>query len=249
MKKAKTIHKLFTLIELLVVIAIIAILASMLLPALNKARAKAKAISCVNNMKTCISYMHMYAGDFDAWVPLAPYYSGIGYRNWAASLLQAGILNSLPIRARKGLPFSCPSFPTSNVPHANVPGGAYVNGIVNGYVSCNPGYGVIYKLTNTEYKDSQHSMGGVTPGPTIPGGLRLGKSKPSFPVLFDSINSGTNIQINLIRVIANEAIHLRHSNRSNVAHLDGSVKAEERGAIINDYGIPVERTVVSGSLY
>jgi len=68
-KEVRKMKKGFTLIELLVVVAVISILGAMLLPVFSRARENARRTVCLNNLKQLGLATHMYAQDYDGYLP------------------------------------------------------------------------------------------------------------------------------------------------------------------------------------
>ena len=104
-------HSCFTLIELLVVIAIIAILAAILLPALNSARERGRAASCINNLKQMGNAVAFYTDAYDDYLPHCQQAGGGAYLNpWWFNQL-AIIINPGANPNEGGGVFVCPSCP------------------------------------------------------------------------------------------------------------------------------------------
>jgi prepilin-type N-terminal cleavage/methylation domain-containing protein/prepilin-type processing-associated H-X9-DG protein len=237
----------FTLIELLVVIAIIAILASMLLPALGKAREKARAIHCISNLKNNMLYLQIYADEYNGFIPTywnAPasaFYSGkTAGCSWADALCGTKISEDLPKAAR------CPAIghllrddDNSMSKPINHCYGTYVDAGASARVWGD----FFYALTISSATGSSISWRGVN--------LKRVTSPSSLGILQDSYYSDTTDQFYATSNNAGQKwkTHFRHGDNANFGFADGHAESLRVDAAVNKFSHSRDYSFTSYSFY
>ena len=203
--------KIFTLIELLIVISIIAILAAMLLPALNVAREKAHAVSCMNNQKQVGYIMRSYLDDWKEQIMISPMNSiGTTDTGWLYLPKECGYLPS-------NLKFIlCPKYPCSDPANGNFSSWMKVSyGILNGN-----GGDSYYRTYLAEYRsDASYDF-------------RKTRIPSAFFIAGESLQVDPGNAVPLYRRSMRSNLYLQtkdgttrpvfaHANRSNLLMLDG----------------------------